>query len=178
LIQIIWGITGAGDLLPEIVDEMQKLSNTGKIEITACFSKAGHFVVQWYKLFEKVQKISKRVLVEQDANTPFIVGPIQIGRYHSIVVAPATGNTVAKIAHGIADTLITNAIAQAQKASVPIYILPTDQKRGEVITRLPKGEEKKLIMRDIDIENTEKLKSMKGITILENPKDITKIYSI
>lgn len=176
--RIVWGITGAGDLLPEIVNEMQRLSDTGKMEITTCLSKAGYTVILWYKLTERIKEISKRVLVEQDANTPFIAGPIQIGRFHSLLVAPATGNTVAKIVHGIADTLITNAVAQAQKGGVPVYILPVDQRPGEIITRLPSGEEKTLIMRDIDIENVKKLKAMRGITLLEAPRDIEKIYSI
>ena len=177
-LRIVWGITGSGDLLPEVVDELQKLSATGKVEITTCLSKAADMVIRWYKLMEGVQKISKRVLVEYDANTPFIAGPLQIGKYHSLLVAPATANTVAKIAHGIADTLITNAVAQAQKGGVPVIILPVDQKLGEKATRLPTGEEKTLIMRDIDVENVEKLKAMKGITVLETPKDIGRVYSI
>jgi flavoprotein len=32
-------------------------------------------------------------------------------------------------------------------------------------------------MRDIDIENVERLKRMRGITVLETPKEIRKIYS-
>ena len=176
--RIVWGVTGAGDLLPEVVDEMQKLSDAGKVEVTTCLSKAGHTVVHMYKLIERIEKASKRVLIEQDANTPFIVGPLQLGRFHSLLVAPATGNSVAKIVHGIADTLITNAVAQAQKAGVPVYILPVDQRLGEIVTRQPSGEEKTLVMRDIDIENARKLKAMKGIALLESPKDIEKIYSI
>lgn len=176
-IRIVWGITGSGDLLPEVVDELQKLSATGKVEITACLSKAANMVVRWYKLDERIKEISKRVLVEYDANTPFIAGPLQVGKYHSLLVAPATANTVAKIVHGIADTLITNAVAQAQKGRIPVMVLPVDQKLGEIVTRLPTGEEKTLIMRDIDVENFERLKAMKGITVLETPKDIGRIYS-
>ncbi|MCJ7610207.1 archaeoflavoprotein AfpA [Candidatus Bathyarchaeota archaeon] len=174
--RIVWAITGAGDLLIEITNQIQKLSETGRIEATTCLSKAGYSVLRWYKLQDRVEKISKKVHVEQDANTPFIVGPLQTGRYHSLLVAPATGNTVAKIAHGIADTLITNAVAQTQKGGVPVYILPVDQKMGEIITYLPSGEQKKLVMREIDIENVKKLKSMKRITVLEAPQDITRVY--
>lgn len=175
--RIVWGITGAGDLLQEVVDELQKLSDAGKVEITTCLSKAGHTVVRMYKLTERIEKTSKRVLIEQDANTPFIVGSLQLGRFHSLLVAPATGNTVAKIVYGIADTLITNAVAQAQKAGVPIYVLPVDQRLGEIVTRLPSGELKTLTMRDVDVENVRKLKAMKGIALLETPRDIEKIYS-
>jgi archaeoflavoprotein AfpA len=174
--RIVWAITGAGDLLIEITDEMQKLSETDEIEVTTCLSKAGYMVLRWYKLQDRVEKISKRIHIEQDANTPFIVGPLQTGRFHSLLVAPATGNTVAKIVHGIADTLITNAVAQTQKGGVPVYILPVDQRLGEIITYLPSGEQKKLFMREVDVDNVKKLKSMKGITVLEAPRDITRVY--
>ena len=176
-IRIVWGITGSGDLINEVTEELQKLSATGKIEITICISKAAKMILNWYKLTERVKKISKKFLVEYDANNPFIAGPLQIGRYHSMLVAPATANTVAKIVHGIADTLITNAVAQAQKGGVRIIVLPVDQKPGETVTRLPTGEEKRLVMRDIDIENVKKLRAMKGITVLETPGDIGRIYS-
>jgi archaeoflavoprotein AfpA len=172
MIKIVWGITGSGDLLPEVTKELEKLVDTGKVEITACLSKAAKMVVNWYKLSERIEKISKRVLHEYDANSPFIAGPLQIGKYNGLLVAPATANTVAKIVHGIADTLVTNAVAQAQKGGIEIIILPVDQKPGKTTTLLPTGEEKTLIMRDIDIENTEKLKGMKGIKVIEAPEDI------
>jgi len=38
----------------------------------------------------------------------------------------ATSNTVSKIAYGIADSLVTNAVAQAVKGGVPVYIVPVD----------------------------------------------------
>jgi len=178
VIKIVWGITGSGHLLPEITEELEKLFDTGKVEITTCLSKAAKVVVNWYKLSERIEKVSKKVFFEYDANSPFIAGPLQVGKYNSLLVAPATANTVAKIVHGIADTLITNAIAQAQKGGIEIIILPVDQKPGKTTTLLPTGEEKTLIMRDIDIENTEKLKCMKGIKVIEAPEDIQKSYSI
>ena len=176
-VRIVWGITGSGDLITEVTNELQKLSASGKVEITACISKASKMVLDWYKLTGKVKKISKKFLIECDANTPFIAGPLQVGEYHSLLVAPATANTVAKIVHGIADTLITNAVAQAQKGGTKIIILPVDQRPGMIVTRLPTGEEKKLLMRDIDIENVKKLRDMKGITVLETPGEIGSSYS-
>ena len=175
--QIVWSITGSGDLISEVVDELKKLSSTGDVEITACLSKAGQKVIRWYKLEERIKEISKKVLVEVDANTPFIAGPLQVGKYHSLLVAPTTANTVAKIVHGLADSLISNAVAQAQKGGIPIIVLPVDQKTGDKVTILPTGEKIKLVMRDIDIENVERLKSMKGITVLESPEEIGRFYS-
>lgn len=52
------------------------------------------------------------------------------------MVSPASANTVAKVVHGIADTLVTNAGASAQKGAVPVYIVSTDQKAGLIETVL------------------------------------------
>lgn len=49
--------------------------------------------------------------VEKGSNAPFVAGPLQVGYYPLFFVSPATANTVAKIAYGIADTLITNCFA-------------------------------------------------------------------
>jgi flavoprotein len=115
------------------------------------------------------------VFIEEDANTPFIVGPLQIGQYNCLLVAPATANTVAKVVNGIADTIITNAISQTNKTTTPIYILPVDQKHGTTVTTLPGGTKLELTMRDIDVSNSEKLKQMKGITTLTHPDEIKTI---
>jgi flavoprotein len=56
-----------------------------------------------------------------------------------------------------------------------VYILPVERKwRDNHLSSV--REQKKLIMREIDIENVKKLKSMKGITVLEAPQDITRVY--
>jgi dihydromethanopterin reductase (acceptor) len=41
-------------------------------------------------------------------------------------VSPATSNTVAKIAHGISDTLITTCVSLAVKGGIPVIIVPSD----------------------------------------------------
>jgi archaeoflavoprotein AfpA len=174
--KIVWGITGAGDFLPEVIHELESLKKRKGVDITTCFSKAANLVVRWYGLYERVKNISTKVLHEQDANTPFIAGPLQIGTYNNLLVAPATANTVAKIVNGIADTLITNAVSQTLKGNNSVFILPVDQKHGKKATRLPSGEEKILVMRDIDIENTNRLKTMSGIKVLNLPYEIKSIF--
>jgi flavoprotein len=79
---------------------------------------------------------------------------------------------VAKIAHCIADSLITNSAAQAMKADVPVYIFPVDQKEGEILTKLPNGRDLKLRMRKEDVENVDKLRRMRGITVLSRVEEI------
>jgi archaeoflavoprotein AfpA len=170
--RIVWGITGSGDLISEVFAVMDDLAQEKELEITAVLSKAAVKVVNWYKLTDKLHSIARKVLVEEDANTPFIVGPLQTGQFDCLLVAPATANTVAKVVNGIADTIITNAISQTNKTNISIYILPVDQKKGSKITTLPGGKKLELMMRDIDIENTNKLRNVKGITTLASTGEI------
>ena len=98
-----------------------------------------------------------------------------MGEFDCFIIAPATANTVAKIAHGIADTLISNAAAQAMKAEVPVYIFPVDQKVGEVITTLPNGKKMKIRVREEDVRNVETLQKMRGITVLSTLDEIEEV---
>jgi archaeoflavoprotein AfpA len=174
-LKVAWGITGSGDLITETVQVMSDLSNEDDFEITAVVSVAGEKVLRWYKLWDAVEALAKRVFVEKDANTPFIVGPLQIGHYDCFVVAPLTANSTAKIAHGIADTLITNAVAQTAKSDVPIYLLPVDQREGKTVTTRPGGEKLELMIRPIDIANARALATMRGLHVLAHPGQIADV---
>lgn len=176
-VKIAWGITGSGDRIAEVFQVMSELAANREFEITSVLSRAAVKVLNWYKLREKLDVISKKVFVEEDANTPFIVGPLQTGEFACLLVAPATANTVAKVANGIADSIITNAIAQTNKTETPIYILPVDQKKGTTVTILPGGKKLELTMRDVDIENTNKLRTMHGLIVLADPGDIKSVLN-
>jgi archaeoflavoprotein AfpA len=171
-VRFAWAITGAGDYLRESVAVIQTAIQRFGCEVLIFLSKAGLKVVKWYKLQATLETLTTKVYVEEDANTPFLAGPLQKGIYRFLVVMPATANTVAKIAHGIADTLVSNCVAQAQKANLPIYIYPVDQVPGTITTVLPSGERLSLMTRDVDLANIDKLKTMKGITILKRPEEL------
>ncbi|ENN95662.1 archaeoflavoprotein AfpA [Methanocaldococcus villosus KIN24-T80] len=128
--KIAWGITGCGDKIEEVVNLMIKLKNKYNLDIDVYTSKSGKVVLKWYKLWDLLKDEFYDVRVEVDANAPFLPGKLQTGKYDLFIVAPATANTVAKIAHCIADTLITNSVAQAVKAKVPVYIFPPDNRVG------------------------------------------------
>jgi flavoprotein len=97
---------------------------------------------------------------------------LQIGNFDIFIVCPATGNTVAKIVSGIADTLITNSVAQAAKANIPIYVMPVDHVEGKQVTILPSGEMLELEMREVDLENTSRLAKMRSIHVFNSPDEI------
>ena len=175
--RLAWAITGAGDLITEIFDAMEDLKKSGRVDITVFMSKAAVKVNKLYRLAERLADISDKVKIEKDANTPFVVGALQTGKYDFLLVAPATGNSVAKIVHGIADSLITNAVAMTNKTDIRTYILPVEKEGQEVVTKLPDGSMLRLHTRDIDAENTAKLRKMKGISVLDHPKDIAGILA-
>lgn len=178
IFKLVWGITGAGDILPEtfeIMNKLKELKRNNTLKITVILSQAAVKVVKMYRLWTTLEKIADVILPEKDANTPFIVGSLQIGKYDALLVSPTTSNSVAKIVHGISDTLITNSVSMTNRTKTPIFILPVEKRGNEVRTTLPDGSKLELLTRDLDAENTEKLCKMKGITVLDSPKDIQRV---
>ena len=140
--QIAWAITGAGHFLQETFDVMDNLVKNNKAAVTTFLSSAGEQVVKMYGLRNKLEQISSGAYLQEifteNKDDPGCshTGRFILDLYSALVVSPASGNTVAKIANGIADTVVTNAVAQAQKANVPVYVVPTDQREGSVETVL------------------------------------------
>lgn len=138
--RIAWGITGAGHLLKESVDVLVKLSKDH--EVTVLLSNAGEEVLKMYGLFETVKKLTggkyRELVREEDQYASFpMTGRFSLGTYDLLVVSPTTSNTIGKIVNGIADTLITNAVAQSGKGLVETVIIPVDLESGELTTVLP-----------------------------------------
>lgn len=173
--RIAWGITGAGDYLAETIEVMKRIDQSFDVEITVLLSESGEMVVKWYRLWEELNESFERVKVEKSANVPFVAGPLQVGHYRLLFVSPMTANTTAKVAYGIADSLISNAISQTAKGKTPIYVYPVDQVLGSMETPGPAGETITITTRQVDVDNTELLREMENITVLEHPDDIEAI---
>ena len=172
--KIAWGITGSGDRLPETIDIMKKIREQyqNEVDLRIFLSKSGELVLRWYKLLDPLKQNFEKVLVELNSNSPFLAGDLEVGKFEFLLIAPATSNTVAKIAAGITDTLLCNSAIMALKAFVPVYIMPSDYKEGTLITKLPNGKDLKLRVRKEDAENTRKLSLMDNVFLLEKPEDI------
>jgi archaeoflavoprotein AfpA len=176
--RIAWGITGSGDKLSETVEVMKQVQKQFKdvISIEVFLSKAAVNVTKQYKVYEDLHESFGRVMVEVDSNAPFLAGWLETERYAFLLVAPATSNTVAKIAVGISDSLLSNAVVMALKGFVPVYIMPSDIRQGTVTTLLPNGKLTKLKVRKEDAENVQKLEKMEGVSILKKPQEIWKVF--
>jgi archaeoflavoprotein AfpA len=176
--KLIWGITGSGDNITEIIDLIIKIKHDFDLKVTLILSVNGELVLKFYKLLNKLKENIEDIRVEKGPNSPFVAGKMQTGYYDYIVISPVTGNTVAKIAYGIADSLISNCVAQALKGGQTVYLFPTDQERADTSTVLPSGKTFVLKQRKIDLENIERLRQMDDVVILKRYSDIYGIIKI
>ena len=176
--KIAWGITGAGDKIAEYIQVMTEIKNEYEdtLEIHVYLSKAAETVLKFYNLENTLKPSFQKVTVEINSNTPFLAAWMQVRKYDFLLIAPATSNTVAKIANGIGDTMLTNAAIMSLKAFVPVYIAPTDYKEGICITKLPNGKEMKLRVRKEEVEQANKLRNMENVHVLEGPQKIREIF--
>ncbi|WXG39660.1 MAG: archaeoflavoprotein AfpA [Candidatus Freyarchaeum deiterrae] len=176
--KIAWGITGSGDRLQQTFDVMKKIREDYEdlVDIRVYVSKAGDQVLKYYKLSQDLVEIFDKVWVETNANAPFLAGQMQAGKFEFLLIAPATSNTVAKIAMGLADSLLSNAAIMGLKAFVPIYIMPSDYEEGFVVTKIPDGRDLKLRVRKEDAEHVRMLSKIDGVFVLEKPEDIYSVF--
>lgn len=173
--RIAWGITGSGDKIIDTLESVKKLKLEDEVTIEVFLSKAGFLVSRYYKIYDELESSFNRVWVEKDANTPFLTARLQMKEFDLLLIAPATSNTVAKLAAGISDTLLTNAVIQGVKGFIPVYVMPTDFREGETITVLPNGKKMRLKVRKEDAENVRKIEAMEGITVFERPEQIKSV---
>ena len=99
------------------------------------------------------------------------VGLFYSGYYHTFVMAPATSNTVAKCALGIADSLVSNLFAQAGKCRIPSIVYPCDI-APEMETTAPKGKMVMVYPRHVDLEATDKLSAIEYTEIVKSVDEL------
>ena len=154
-----WALTGSGHFFTECLEMIRSLDH-----VDLFVSKAAAEVVRMYK---HDLNLPDTVRIFKDTTASAApVGGFYYNVYHTLVVAPATSNTVAKCVYGISDNLATNVFAQAGKCRVPTIIFACDT-APELETRAPKD----IVMvypRRIDLENTEKLKSFEATEVIES----------
>lgn len=176
--RVAWGITGSGDRLTEVFEIMKQIKKQyqDEVRITVYLSKSGDQVIKLYHLFIDLKNNFEKNRVERDANVPSLAIQLQTGKIEFLLIAPATSNTVAKLANGIADTLLTNSAIMALKAFVPVYVMPCDYKEGMTETQLPDGNKMKIRVRKEDAEYAKKIATMDGICVIEKPEEIYQIF--
>jgi flavoprotein len=144
-----WCVTGSGHLLEESIALALQLPG-----VDLFLSAAGEEVLPLYGW--SLDRLRGHFRVFRDNSASGVpVGMLYKGTYHTVVVAPATSNTVAKCAVGISDTLPTNMVAQAGKQCIPSIIFACDTVPS-VITKSPRRWVE-VRPRSIELENVERL---------------------
>ena len=138
-----WALTGSGHFFKECLRMVGDLD-----EVDLFVSKAAAEVVRMYRQALQLPKTA-RVFRDTTASAA-PVGLFYYGVYHTLIMAPATSNTVAKCVFGISDTLVTNVFAQAGKCRVPAIVFACDT-APELETEAPKGMVR-VYPRDIDLQ--------------------------
>jgi dihydromethanopterin reductase (acceptor) len=154
-----WALTGSGHFFKECLALIRELD-----AVDLFVSRAAAEVIRMYKQDFQLPK-SARIFRDTTASAA-PVGAFYYGTYHTLVLAPATSNTVAKCVAGISDTLATNVFAQAGKCRVPSIVFACDT-APELETEAPKGMVK-VYPRPIDLANTARLKSFDDVSVVES----------
>lgn len=162
--RLAWALTGSGHFFTESLAMISRIPDADVF-----VSRAAAEVVRMYR--DDMEKLPKSVRVFKDTTASAApVGLFYHGVYHTLVLAPATSNTVAKCVYGISDNLATNVFAQAGKCRVPIIVFACDT-APELETKAPDGMVK-VFPRRIDLENTERLKSFEATTVVESVAEL------
>ncbi len=163
--RLAWAVTGSGHYLEECLEIVRELD-----DVDLFYSRAGEEVIRMYGHEPKEIVPEGRIYRDRAASAP-PVGLFYRGDYHTLVVAPATSNSVAKMVMGLSDTLVTNIYAQAGKCRIPSIVLACDA-IPEVDTPAP-DRMVRLWPRKIDLEQTEKLKTFEATTVVETAEQLS-----
>jgi flavoprotein len=159
-----WCVTGSGHFLEESIAIAERLPG-----VDLFLSAAAEEVLPLYKLL--IDRLKQRFRVVRDKTASGVpVGMLYEDLYHTVVVAPATSNTVAKCALGISDSLPTNMFAQAGKLGIPGIVFACDTE-PVVVTRSP-HDWVTLRPRRIEFDNVERLRGIDHCSVVRSPAEL------
>lgn len=159
--RLAWALTGSGHYLKECLDIISRLP-----DVDLFVSRAAAEILQQYGYQHNVG----RVFHDKTASSV----PVEFfyqGIYHTVVLAPTSSNTIAKMVCGISDNLVTNIYAQAGKCRVPSIVYACDT-APELESEAPRDNLVKVYPRKIDLDNMEKLKGFEVTTVVADMQQL------
>jgi dihydromethanopterin reductase (acceptor) len=159
-----WCITGSGHFLDEAMALAARLPDCDLF-----LSAAGEEVLAIYKM--GLDELKPRFRIFRDKTASGVpVGMLYEDIYHTVVVAPATSNTVAKCALGLSDSLPTNMFAQAGKLGIAGIVFACDTE-PVVVTRSP-HDWVTLRPRRIEFDNLDRLRAIDFCQVVCSPQEL------
>lgn len=169
--RLAWAITGSGHYLRECLDVLQALKNQDVTDVDVFLSKAAAEIIKQYGFQAQLDATGHRVFQDKTASSI----PVEFfyqGQYHTLVIAPATSNTVAKMAYGFSDSLVTNLYAQAGKTRVSsiVFACDTIPALGNTFieSEAPRANIVKVFPRQIDLDNVAKLSQFELTQVVDS----------
>jgi dihydromethanopterin reductase (acceptor) len=162
--RVAWVLTGSGHYLKECMEIVRTLPG-----VDLFLSEAAGEVLKMYGYDLTTLKQGMKVFRDNTASSvpvTFLYG----GDYHTVVIGPASSNTVAKCVAGISDTLATNIYAQAGKCRIPSIVFACDTAPA-LISEAPGGDVW-VYPRPIDLENVGKLAKFDHTTVVLSVEDL------
>jgi dihydromethanopterin reductase (acceptor) len=163
-----WCVTGSGHYLDESIALAQRLPS-----LDLFLSDAAEEVLPIYGM--KIEELRPRFapgfrLVRDKTASAVPVGMLYDDVYHTVVIAPATSNTVAKCVAGISDTLPTNMFAQAGKLGIPGIVFACDTE-PVVVTKSP-HDWVTLRPRRLELDNVARLREIDFCEVVCSPEEL------
>jgi flavoprotein len=169
--RLAWAITGSGHYLRESLAILQTLEN-----VDIFLSKAAAEIIKQYGFQAQLEATGHKIYQDKTASSVPVVLFYE-GVYHTLVIAPATSNTIAKMAYGFSDSLVTNLFAQAGKTRVPCIVFACDTVPpvGEISieSEAPRENRVQVFPRKIDLENVEKLAAFEATQVVADIATLT-----
>jgi dihydromethanopterin reductase (acceptor) len=159
--RLAWAITGSGHYLRETMQILKSLK-----EVDIFLSKAAAEIIKQYGFQPQLDAMGHRIFLDKTASSV----PVEFfyeGKYHTLVIAPVTSNTVAKMVYGFSDSLVTNLYAQAGKTRVTSIVFACDT-APELESEAPKENIVKVYPRQIDLENVQKLAQFEVTEVVDS----------
>lgn len=159
--RLAWALTGSGHYLRECLHIISGLE-----QVDLFLSKAAAEILQQYGYRHNVGRVF------QDKTASSV--PVELfyqGKYHTLVIAPTSSNTVAKMVAGISDNLVTNLYAQAGKTRLRSIVFACDTE-PELESEAPRENIVKVYPRRIDLQNMETLKTFEETTVVGDMQEL------
>ena len=138
-------------------------------DVDLFLSAAAEEVLEIYKL--PIDGLKSRFRIFRDKTASSVpVGMLYDDAYHTVIIAPASSNTVAKCALGISDSLPTNMFAQAGKLGLLGIVFACDTE-PVVVTKSP-HDWVTLRPRRIELDNVERLRSIDFCQVVDSPREL------
>jgi flavoprotein len=163
--RLAWAITGSGHYLRESLAILQTLEN-----VDIYLSKAAAEIIKQYGFQDLLDAMGHRVYHDKTASS-VPVGLFYEGKYHTLVIAPTTSNTIAKMVYGFSDNLVTNLYAQAGKTRVQSIVFACDTE-PELESEAPRDHLVKVYPRQIDLDNVQKLSQFESTQVVADMDEL------